>query len=84
MAAAVVAEVYPAVAAKEGSMTGEEWDALPLLLKRKHVLRATGWSKDMLDTLIGNGVVHPQKLTGQTQRSFFKEEIQKFIRPAGG
>jgi len=62
-------------------MTSEEWDGLPLLVKRRHVLAATGWSKTHLDKLVAAGVVHFQQLKGEVQRSFFKEEIDKFIRP---
>lgn len=63
-------------------MTTLEFDALPLLVRRQQVLRATGWSRETLETLVENGTVHFQKLKGQTQRAFFKEEIAKFVRPA--
>jgi DNA-binding transcriptional MerR regulator len=61
-------------------MTIQEFNMLPLLLKRKVVLMLTGWSRKTLDALVAAGTIKPAVVSpGQGHRYFRREELRGYL-----
>ena len=60
-------------------MTSKQFDELPLLLRRKQVIDATGLCRDSVLSLKASGVLTATELNGKFL--YHKESVQRLVRP---
>lgn len=62
-------------------MTAEEFDELPLLLRRRQVVASTGFSRDTIYALLQSGQLTATRVNGEGPFLYHKESVARFVKP---
>lgn len=63
-------------------MSIEDFNQLPLLISRRHILRVTGWANNTFYKQVRVGRLKPVTSTGGGHARFRREDLRPLVQPS--